>query len=462
MPNLFRNLPSVNQLLEKPQLKQLVDSVSHGVVVEGVRSFLDEFRSQLSDASGEVSVPNPNELAGRIAEWLVKRELPPLRAVINGTGILLHTGLGRAPLAEEALTEVSDLASGYASVELNLKTGQRGHRIDAVKKLLVELTGAESAVVVNNNAAATMLTLAALAAGREVVVSRGQLIEIGGSYRLPEVMECSGAVLREVGTTNKTRVADYEQAIGEQTAALMRVHPSNYEVVGFSQTVPIAEMVPLGKRYQIPVIDDVGSGALLDYAKFGLANEPLVRDSIAAGADLVLFSGDKLLGGPQCGIIVGREKYLSQIVSHPLMRAMRVGKLTLAALAATLRLYRDPERASLQIPLLRMLNTPVENLKLRAEKIVGQVEHLPVFSRCEAVPSEAKLGGGSLPNEKIATWCVALQPAEGSVDRLAEQLRKATMPVLGRVHQDRLLLDLRTIQPHQDAQVVSILEQLTG
>ncbi len=460
MPNIFRNLPSVNQLLENPQLKQMVDNVSHSVVVNGVRTFLDDFRKQVGEAAEDVTIPAPNELASRIADWIKHKESPPLKPVVNATGTILHTGLGRSPLPRQAIADVSTLASGYSSVELDLKTGERGQRIAAVERLLCELTGAESAVVVNNNAAATMITLSALAKGREVVVSRGQLIEIGGSYRLPDVMECSGATMREVGTTNKTRISDYQSAIGEETGALLRVHPSNFEVVGFTESVPIEAMVELGRKHQLPVIDDVGSGALVDFAQFGLRDEPVVPDSVQAGADVVLFSGDKLLGGPQAGIIVGKKKYTQQILKNPLMRAMRVDKMTLAALAATLRLYRDLEHAKQEVPVLRMLSMPLENLKLRAEKIQTLIQHLPGLGTCEAVEGGSMLGGGSLPTQKIPTWCVSIQSGEHSISWLADHLRTATIPVLGRVHQDRLLLDLRTIQPDQDASVVAMFEEI--
>ena len=460
MPNIFRSLPSVNQLLEKQPLKQMVETVNHNVVVDGVRSFLDELRQQVSTAADEVSIPSPQELAERIADWLKSEEQPYLRPVINGTGIILHTGLGRAPLATPALDAVREISEGYASVEVDVRTGERGQRIKSVERLLCELTGAQAVAIVNNNAAATMLTLSALAAGKEVIVSRGQLIEIGGSYRLPDVMECSGAKLREVGTTNKTHLSDYENAIGEQTGALLKVHPSNFEVVGFTKTVSTREMVDLAGKHGLPMIDDVGSGAMIDFAKFGLMNEPMVGDSLKDGADVVLFSGDKLIGGPQCGIIVGKQKYISRILKNPLMRAMRVDKMTLAALAGTLRLYRNHEKALQEIPILRMLSMPVENLKLRAEKIAQQIGYLPFIKSCVAVQDQSMLGGGSLPTQKIPTWCVEIEPAEQSITKLADALRNSGTSVIGRVQKDRLFLDMRTVQPSQDGLLVSVFEGL--
>jgi L-seryl-tRNA(Ser) seleniumtransferase len=462
MANIFRNLPSVNQLLESPHLKKMVDSVNHHVVVDGVRTFLDDLREQINATAEDVSIPSPNELAEKIAKWLKTEEQPYLRSVINGTGIVLHTGLGRAPMAQSAVAAVADIASGYASVELDLQTGERGQRVKSVERLLRELTGAESAVVVNNNAAATMLTLSALATGKQVIVSRGELIEIGGSYRLPDVMECSGAKLREVGTTNKTHLADYENAINENTGALLKVHPSNFEIVGFTKSVSTKEMVELGRRHNLPVIDDIGSGALIDFSKFGLTNEPVASVSINDGADLALFSGDKLLGGPQCGIIVGKRKYVDMILKSPLMRAMRVDKMTLAALAATLQLYRDPKIAEQEIPVLRMLSMPIENLKLRAVKISQQISHLPEIGSCEVIEEQSMLGGGSLPTQKIPTWCLAVTASSGSVDQLTRGLRNAKPAVIGRVSKDRLLLDLRTILPSQDMATVSAFENLVA
>jgi L-seryl-tRNA(Ser) seleniumtransferase len=456
-PNPLRNIPSVNELLESPPLRKLVDRLSHNVVVDGVRRFLDEMRHQVQNAAVEIAPTSVTELAERVARRILQRQVPPLRPVINATGILLHTGLGRAPLAEEAIEEMAAAARDYANVELDLASGQRWRRTLGVAALLGELTGAEAALVVNNNAGATMLTLAALAAGREVIVSRGQLIEIGGSYRLPDVMAASGAVLREVGTTNKTRIGDYERAVTDETAALLLVHPSNYVVAGFSESVSLEELVELGRRRKLPVIHDVGSGAMIDFARFGFVGEPVAPQSIQAGADLVLFSGDKLLGGPQCGIILGRRPLVEQIERHPMARALRVGKLTLAALAATLRLYRDPEKAVHRIPLLQLLGTSVDNLKNRAQRLAPQIGATSAVDSAEPVAGVTYLGGGSIPTQQLATWCVAVRPAGRSVDQLATALRTGTPPVIGRVQEDRLLLDLRSVLPRQDQDLVAAM-----
>lgn len=462
MPNPFRNLPSVSQLLEAEPLKKLVDRVNHQVVANGVRSFLDNVRSQMSATAEDINIPTPGEMAQKIAEWLTSERKPNLRKVINGTGIILHTGLGRAPLAKEAIEAVSELADGYCSVEIDLESGDRGQRIKAVERLLCELTGCEAATIVNNNAAATMIVLSEMAKGKEVIVSRGQLIEIGGSYRLPSVMECSGAKLREVGTTNKTRIGDYEEAINEETGALMLVHPSNYAVVGFTETPGIKDLVRLGRERGLPVIDDVGSGALLDFGRFGMNDEPMVADSIAAGSDLILFSGDKLVGGPQCGIIIGKKKYVNRILKNPLMRAMRVGKMTLAALAKTLEIYLRPETAEQQIPILRMLSTPIENLELRGKKLCGQLGHLPYIESISAVESEAMLGGGSLPAQTTESRALEIVPKGMTADELASRLRNCSPSIMGRINKDMLYLDLRTVQPQDELGLVEAFESIAG
>ncbi len=462
-PNPLRNLPSVSQLIESPPLKALVQTASHNSVVTGVRHFLEKMREQLASAAAAspIPIPSPSELAQRIADWLHQHESHRLRPVINATGVLLHTGLGRAPLAPAALDSIAAIAAGYSSLEVDLTSGERGHRADLVRALLCELTGAESATVVNNNAAATMLVLAAVAGGGEVLCSRGQLVEIGGSYRLPEVMQCSGARLREVGTTNKTRYADYEQAIGDQTKAILRVHPSNFRVVGFSESVGIDALVTLGRQSGLPVIDDIGSGALIDFSRFGLRDEPVISHSVAAGADLVLFSGDKLLGGPQCGIIVGKKTWVAQIERHPLARAMRVGKLTLAALDATLRLYRNPEDAQRQIPLLAMLSTSQDNLKFRAEKLAAQLRDNRYVAECLVEEGSAVLGGGSIPGQEFPSFHVAITPREIGVDEVAKRLRLGDPAVFGRIQAGRLILDLRSVQPKFDPQLTAAVQSAT-
>jgi L-seryl-tRNA(Ser) seleniumtransferase len=453
----LRKIPSMTELLSSPPLKRLAQRVGHAAVATGVRGVLDELRAELRANATAGPLPPTAELVARIAQRIAASQRPKLRPVINATGVLLHTGLGRAPLAAEAIDALAEIARGYCNLEFDLASGQRSVRTDAVADLLLELTGAEASLVVNNNAAATLLALSALAAGREVIVSRGQLIEIGGSYRLPDVMAASGAILREVGTTNKTHPDDYRRAIGEQTAALLRVHTSNFRVVGFTSEVAIAELARIGHDHRLPVVDDIGSGAILGIDRYGCSHEPLARASLAAGADLALMSGDKLLGGPQCGILVGRKDLLTLITKHPLARAVRVGKLTLAALEATLRLYRDEATAHHAIPLLRLLATTTEELQERAQRLAVQLAACPAVAAADVVTDTAYLGGGSVPTQQLPTQCVALTPAAGNVDQLAATLRTGDPAVVGRIAQGRLLLDLRTVFPGQDQELLAAI-----
>ncbi len=451
---LLRALPSVDRLLEHPKVRALQGELARGLLVRAVRRALDQARSLLRGGGG-ASGADIDALLERLLDLeLAAATRHRLRPVINATGILLHTGLGRAPLAESVARHVYEAAHNYVCLEIDLDSGRRGKRTALVRDLLCELTGAEAATVVNNNAAATVIVLAALAANREVVVSRGELIEIGGSFRLPEIMAVSGAVLREVGTTNKTRLADYERAIGERTAALMKVHTSNYRVVGFSEAVPIEELVRLGRRYGLPVIDDIGSGALVDLAAIGLAGEPVAGRSVRAGADVVLFSGDKLLGGPQAGIIVGRAAVIEQIERHPLARAFRVDKLTLAALEATLRLYLDPDTAWQQVPVLAMAAAPEAVVRARAERLRTQLAELPGVNELLMRPDQAYVGGGSLPMQAIKTWVVGVRSTGLSEQELARRLRTGDPAVVPRVQDGLVLFDARTVRDDQVASVV--------
>ncbi|MAZ95294.1 MAG: L-seryl-tRNA(Sec) selenium transferase [Planctomycetaceae bacterium] len=459
MSSELRNIPAVNELLQHPLLVELIQLHGPQVVTRHLRQHLDLLRNQLLADSGQPATTS-DAIVIEVIERVGKGELPSLRPVINATGILLHTGLGRAPLATEACEAIQQIARGYASVEVDLESGKRSQRVTAVESLILRLVGGEAAAVVNNNAGATVLALAALAANREVIVSRGQLVEIGGSFRMPDVMAASGAIMREVGTTNKTHLEDYRRAINDQTGALVRVHTSNYRIEGFSQSVSLEQLVSLAGEHGLPVIDDIGSGALYDYAEFGIGDEPLAARSLEAGADIVLFSGDKLLGGPQCGILVGRADLIKTISSHPLMRALRVDKITLAALAATLRIYQDPAAAAERIPLLRLLSTPLAVLQERAETLAGQLEGLDGLEAAEPQLDSTFLGGGSVPTQKIETWSVAISPAGCSVDELASLLRKGNPAIMGRVHQDRLVLDMRSVFPEQDELLAGILRQI--
>jgi len=455
--NPFRALPSVNDVLETPMVQALLSEHAHGAIVSTVREELAELRRRLGQGEQVDGQAGAGEVAARVVERIGRELRPTLRAVINATGILLHTNLGRAPVAEDAARAAYEAARGYLNLELDLETGKRSSRQTAIRQWVCRLTGAESATAVNNNAAATVLTLRALCKDREVILSRGQLIEIGGSFRIPEIMAVSGAILHEVGTTNITRLGDYERAIGPPTAALMQIHTSNFRISGFTRSVPLADLVALGKKKGLWVIDDVGSGALLDFARFGFQGEPVARDSIAAGADLVLFSGDKLLGGPQAGIIAGRQDLIQKIEKDPLMRAFRLDKMTLAALEATLRLYLNEEQALREIPGLRMLGAPLSELRQRAEELATRCRELSGLARVEVKEDVAYVGGGSLPDQALKTWVVELEAQGLSDAELACRLRTGTPAVVGRVREGKLVIDVRTVFPRQEAELVNAL-----
>ncbi|MEX2173236.1 MAG: L-seryl-tRNA(Sec) selenium transferase [Pirellulaceae bacterium] len=460
MSNVLRNLPSVNELLDSPPLKSLVNQVSRNVVVGRVSRFLDDLRGQVNQATG-AKIPSSTELAERIAQWIAAEQHAPLRQVINATGVLLPAGLGRAPLALEAIQAIAEVASGYASVELDLATGQPAPRAAAVEKLLIKLTGAEAALVVNSSEAATLLTLAALARGREVLVARGQIQEVGDGCRLPDLFAASGSVLREVGAVGRTRAADFAAAMGAASAALMRIAPTRFATVGDSEEPALAELVALGRRQSLPVIEDLGSAALIDMSPFGLANQPLAGKSIQAGADVVLFGGDRLLGGPQCGIVLGRRSLLQKLSDHPLFRPLQATKLTLAALAATLRLYQDPALAERSIPLLSLLSTSLDNLRNRADRLAPQIA-ASGLAGVEVVEETVYLEGAAVPALAIKTVCLALAPSRGTASALAAQLRSGTPAVVARLQGNRLLLDLRSVLPRDDLHLVAACEGLAS
>lgn len=443
--NLLRSLPSVSALLETQEVADWLQGMPRSLVVAAVQTAIDDARQRIID--GEVAEEFSTEEILTVAEEeLTRRALPSLQAVVNATGIVLHTGLGRAPLSEAAIEAIVEGASGYCNLEYDLETGERGKRSSHVVELLCELTGAEAATVVNNNAAATYLILRALAEGKDVVVSRGQLIEIGGSFRLPDIFSASGARLREVGTTNRTRIGDYDKAINDETAILMRVHPSNFRVVGFTEEVSISELADLAHQRELIALDDLGSGVLVDAKAHGLADEPTVADSINDGADIICFSGDKLLGGPQCGIIVGREELVAQIESHPLMRTYRVDKMTLLALEATLRQYRDGEEAVETIPTLSMLRRSTEQLGLAASALAEKLRKTVSGEEFFVCSDVGFAGGGAMPEHELETVVVQWRPKESSVSSAAAALREAEVPIVARVRNEAICFDLRTLR----------------
>jgi L-seryl-tRNA(Ser) seleniumtransferase len=457
--NLFRDLPSVNEILESQPICRLAALHSHELIVAAIRQELNALREGVRHGSitnGQAAV---EAVAARVEQRLSRELQPKLRRVINATGIVLHTNLGRAPIAEEAARAAYEAARGYLNLELDLETGKRSSRQIAIREWVCRVTGAESATAVNNNAAATVIVLRTLCPGKEVIVSRGQLIEIGGSFRIPEIMAVSGAILREVGTTNITRIADYERAIGPNTGALLEVHTSNYRVSGFTKSVPLADLVALGKARGLPVIDDIGSGALLDFARFGFAGEPVARASIAAGADLVLFSGDKLLGGPQAGIIAGRKEFIQRIEKDPLMRAFRLDKMTLAALEATLRLYLNEAAALREVPTLRMLAVPLVELRQRAEQLAVRIRAVEGIAKVLVKEDTAYVGGGSLPDQTMPSCVLEVEAKAVSDADLAYRLRTGDPAVVGRLRDEKLVLDVRTIFPDQETALVEAIRR---
>jgi L-seryl-tRNA(Ser) seleniumtransferase len=443
----LRALPSVEQLLQTEPLRSAAVHGPRGLAVEAARRAIEHQRDEILNGNG--GSPNAEQLAAHAVAALEAADRTTLVAVINATGVVVHTNLGRAPLAFDALEAIDAIASGYSNLEYELEEGRRGGRQAHIEALLCELTGAEAALAVNNNAAAVLLALAALAQDRDVVISRGQLIEIGGSFRIPEILEQSGARLVEVGTTNRTRLEDYERATGPHTGALMRVHASNFRTVGFTQEVGIAELCDLGRRSGVPVIEDLGSGVLAHQAdRVGelLADEPAARDSVAAGAEVVCFSGDKLLGGPQAGLVVGRSEAVARLRSHPLARAVRIDKLALSALDATLRLHRDPARAVREVPVLRMLATTEAELAARAERIrAALAERSGDAAELRVVRATGRVGGGALPLLELEGPALAVSPTSESAERLSARLRTGDPPIVARVRDDVVLLDPRTI-----------------
>jgi L-seryl-tRNA(Ser) seleniumtransferase len=452
-----RAIPSIDQLAHRPAVQTLVARFGHDAVVDALRAAAAEMRESLRTGGGTA---DRDELADvmerRAASIVASRTRPSLRRVINATGVIIHTNLGRAPLGEAALTRVAELARGYTNLEYDLAEGGRGARDVHAESLLRRLTGAEAAVVVNNCAAATMLALAALARGREVVISRGELVEIGGAFRVPDGMAQSGARLREVGTTNRTRTADYALAIGAATAAILRVHPSNFRMEGFVEHTPLAELVALARRFGIPLIEDLGSGftPLRSSDLPALADEPTVQQSVAAGVDIVCFSGDKLLGGPQAGVIAGGATLVSRIRRHPMLRALRVDKLTYAALEATLAEHLAG-RAEASVPVLRMAALGVDAIDARAARLARTL--VARGWRAEIVDGFSTIGGGSAPGAALPTRLLVLAREDLGADVLDARLRALQPPIVGRIEHDRLLMDLRTVREDEDDEIAAAL-----
>lgn len=463
---LLRRIPAVDEILAIPRIQHLLAAYPRWAVVEAVRRVLADHRQRvlrggITREAAEALLA-PDAIAQAVADTAREKAGPSFIPVINATGVVLHTNLGRAPLAPAALAAIQATAAGYANLEFDLMTGTRGSRQVHVEALLCALTGAEAAFVVNNNAAAVLLAINTFANGKEIVVSRGQLVEIGDSFRIPDVMVRAGGRLREVGTTNRTYLRDYEEAIGRETAVILRVHRSNFQILGFTADVELSELVALARRHDLLVVDDLGSGALLDLSLLGLRKEPLAADAVRAGVDLVTFSGDKLLGGPQAGLLVGRGDLLARARKNPLARTIRIDKLGLAALEATLRLCREPERALREIPILRMLGLTAAAIGERAEQLARALRSAIPDAAITIEDETSEVGGGALPLQAIPTRVLALRPARGSAAELEARLRRGRPPVLVRIKEDRILVDLRTVETVDEAGLLQALCEALG
>jgi len=457
---LLRQIPSVDDLVRAPGLAPHLAPLARPRAVELIRQFLADFRERLlalpvTDLPPELDLA---ELESDAVRVLTRASRPSLVRVLNASGVIIHTNLGRSPLGAAALEQITTAAACYTNLEYELKEGKRGSRQVHLEKLASEIAGAESCLVVNNNAAGVFLALSALAKDQEVIVSRGQLVEIGGSFRMPDIMAASGAILREVGTTNKTYLADYEKAITSQTAMLLKVHPSNFKLLGFTKEVDLPDLVALGRRYGLYVMEDLGSGCLVDLSRYGLEKEPTVQEALASGADLVLFSGDKLLGGPQAGLILGKATVVEQLKLHPLTRALRPDKLTLAGLEATFRLYLNEAEAVRGIPTLRMLTTPVDEVNRVAQRLARTIKRRwPGRYQVAVQDHVSRSGGGALPMVPIPSRALALSLPPLAPHQLEARLRAASPPVIARVEHDRLLLDVRTLLPEDYPPLLHVL-----
>lgn len=445
--NYFKYIPKVDILMENDEIKNFSELYNRDFVLQSVRKATDDLREFINYSKSEEDIKNKTDnIIVDIIKDINKFALHNMKKVINATGTILHTNLGRAVISDEAAEKVKKLVTGYSNLEYDLEVGKRGSRYSHFEEIITKITGAESAMAVNNNAAAVLLILSTFAKNKEVIVSRGELVEIGGSFRVPDVMVQSGGKLIEVGTTNKTHLFDYENAISEETAALLKVHTSNYKIVGFTESVEIRDLVELSKKYDLPVIEDIGSGVLIDLRKYGLSYEPTVQDSIAAGIDIVCFSGDKLLGGPQAGIIVGKKSMIDKIKKNPLTRALRIDKFTAIALECVFHDYIDENKAINNIPVLKMINKSIDEIEIEAEKLYNKLN--PVIGhlcQMKIEDCESQIGGGSLPMERLKSKCITIKPQNMTTQALEKHLRRVKIPIIVRIANDKLLLDLRTV-----------------
>ena len=451
-----RHLASVSALLDEASIQEMIAQHSRPLVFEAINEALTRYRQRLKPGD---AVPRISEIVESVAQILEQHEFQRIRPVVNATGIILHTGLGRAVLPQDAVDALAGL-NRCCNLQIDLETGLRGKRCYMTEYLLTKITGAEAAMVVNNNAAATMLILTALCKGKEVIISRGQLIEIGGSYRLPDCIHQSGAIMVEVGTTNKTHLRDYEHALTENTGIILRCNPSNYRIIGFTQDVPIEDLVSLKKKQPVLVVDDLGCGALINLERYGLPKEPTIQESIAAGADLVCSSGDKLIGGPQAGIIVGKKELIAAIKKHPLTRMLRVCKLTDMALEHTLRLFLDPDTLCRKNPTLAMIALTPDQIKKKGEALKRRLDKLNLSLSIDLISEESATGGGSLPHASLKTWALAVRSDSQSADEISRNLRRHEPPIITRIKNEYVLIDVRTVLEGEDAHIIHALQSI--
>ena len=469
MKELLKNLPSVDEVLKEKRTQDWLESHPRVLVLEAIRNAIQQKRAALLQAGsdeagsshGELSVPSPQEVLDRAEEILKELLEPSLRPLINATGVVVHTNLGRSLLSEQAIQRIIEVNRSYSNLEYTIAAGERGKRYTHVERILTRLTGAEAATVVNNNAAAVLLCLNTLARGKEVVVSRGELVEIGGSFRVPDVMERSSAKLREVGTTNKTHLKDYRSAINDNTALLLKVHASNYKIVGFTKEVMPEELAGLGKKYNIPVMWDLGSGSFLDLASYGIGSEPTVKQAVSAGVDIITFSGDKLLGGPQAGLILGSRAYLDPIRNNPLARALRIDKMTLAALEATLYQYLDEDKAAREIPTLWMLTQSLEEITRKAHLLADGLTGMDDQDLSVSIQDEiSQSGGGALPMGNLPTRVVCVSHRRLSANRIESRLRHGKPHIITRIKEGMVLFDPRTLNDDEIARIIEAVKKL--
>ena len=457
---LYRRLPKVDVLLDEPKIRLLIAQYGKTLVIEVIRELLEELRQLIAQGDSEEMIVDKIEQIEKYVENRVcSKHTPNMKKVLNATGTILHTNLGRAPLSVRQTEKLIGLVTGYSNLEYNLVEGKRGERYTHFEELLCKITGAEAAMAVNNNAAAVMLILNSLANAGEVVVSRGELVEIGGSFRIPDVMKLSGAKLIEVGTTNKTHLQDYENAVSEDTKVFLKVHTSNYKIVGFTESVGVEQLVDLAQKCDLPIVEDLGSGMLVNLEKYGLLHEPTVQEALQKGADVVCFSGDKLLGGPQAGIIVGKKKYIEQMKKNQLTRAFRIDKFTAAALELVLQEYLSEEKAIENIPVLRMLTESVESVKKRADRLCEMLISSEFSATFKVVACESQVGGGAFPTEVIPSAAVAIVPKYISTAKLEARLRTLPIPIVGRIVDDQMLFDMRTINEAELDEIVEMFRK---